>query len=54
MAKRLYGTPEDGAKILEPYSDDELRFLIDFHRANVAFQEGLIEKLEAIGAGDGV
>jgi DNA-binding MarR family transcriptional regulator len=54
MAERLFGTPEDGSKALEVYSDDELRFLIGFHRANVAFQVGLIEKLEAIEAGEGV
>jgi DNA-binding MarR family transcriptional regulator len=48
LAKQLYGTPEEGAKSLEIYSDEQLRFLIDFHRNSVAFQEGLIQKLEAI------
>jgi DNA-binding MarR family transcriptional regulator len=52
LAERLYGTPEEGAKELEPYSDEQLRFLTEFHRANVAFQEGLIEKLETIRARD--
>jgi len=51
LARELYGTPEDAARALAMYTDEQLEFLIDFHRASVAFQEGIIQRLDELKAG---
>ena len=48
MARELYGSPEEGAKALEMYSDEQLEFLIEFHRGSVAYQQSLIRRLDAL------
>jgi DNA-binding MarR family transcriptional regulator len=49
-AEELYGTPEEGAAELSIYSDEQLEFLIEFLRANVAYQERRMRRLEALTA----
>jgi|SRR5262245_9685894 len=51
-AAELYGTPEEGAKELSIYSDEQLEFLIGFLRASVAYQEERMRRLEALKAQD--
>ena len=48
LARELYGSPEEGAKALEMYSDEQLEFLIEFHRGSVAYQQSLIRRLDAL------
>ena len=47
-AEELHGPPEDVGRALSGYTDDQLRFLIDFFRGSVAYQETLIQRLEEI------
>ena len=49
-AEELHGKPEDVGRALSGYTDDQLRFLIDFFRGSVAYQETLIQRLEEIKA----
>jgi len=49
-AQELYGSPEEGAQALSIYSDAQLEFLIGFLRANVAYQEERLRRLEALKA----
>jgi DNA-binding MarR family transcriptional regulator len=47
-AEQLYGTFEDAARGLDPYSDEQLEFLIGFLRGSVAFQEERMRRLETL------
>jgi DNA-binding MarR family transcriptional regulator len=47
-AEQLYGTPEEGARELDAYSDEQLEFLIGFLRGSVAFQEERMRRLETL------
>jgi DNA-binding MarR family transcriptional regulator len=49
-AAELYGTPEEAAKELSIYSDEQLEFLIAFLRGSVAFQEERMRRLDALKA----
>jgi DNA-binding MarR family transcriptional regulator len=49
-AEQLYGTPEEGAKAFDIYSDKQLEFLIGFLRGSVAFQEERMRRLEELKA----
>ena len=53
LARELYGSPQEAAEALAVYPDEQLEFLIDFHRQSVAYQEGLIRRLEAVKARGG-
>lgn len=50
-AYALYGSVEDAVAHLASYSDDELRFLIEFHRESAEYQQHLIRRLEELRAG---
>jgi DNA-binding MarR family transcriptional regulator len=52
-AEQLHGPPEEGARALDIYSDEQLEFLIDFLRGNVAYQEERMRRLEELKAGEG-
>jgi DNA-binding MarR family transcriptional regulator len=52
-AAELYGTPEDAARSLDAYSDEQLELLTDFLRGSVAFQEERMRRLEEIKAQEG-
>ena len=52
LARELYGSPEDAGKAMEMYSDEQLEFLIEFHRGSVAYQQSLIQRLDALRARD--
>jgi DNA-binding MarR family transcriptional regulator len=49
-AAQLYGTPQEGADALAGYSDEQLEFLIDFLRRNIAYQEERMRGLEELMA----
>jgi DNA-binding MarR family transcriptional regulator len=49
-AEELYGSPEEGAKALDMYSDEQLEFLIGFLRGNIAYQEERMRRLEELKA----
>jgi DNA-binding MarR family transcriptional regulator len=49
-AEQLYGTPEEGAKAFDIYSDKQLAFLVGFLRGSVAFQEERMRRLEQLKA----
>jgi DNA-binding MarR family transcriptional regulator len=51
-AVELYGTPEEGARALAGYTDEQLEFLIEFLRGSVAYQERRMRRLEALKARD--
>ena len=51
-AEQLYGAPEEGARELAMYSDEQLEFLIGFLRGSVAYQEERMRRLEALKAQD--
>jgi len=53
-AAQLYGTPEEGADALAGYSDEQLEFLIDFHRRNAAYQEERMRRLADLKARGGL
>jgi DNA-binding MarR family transcriptional regulator len=48
MSAQLYGTPAEAADGLAAYTDEQLEFLIAFMRANTAFQEERMRRLDAI------
>ena len=50
LAEQLYGPPEDAAKGLAAYTNEQLELLIGFLRGSVAYQEALIERLDALDA----
>jgi DNA-binding MarR family transcriptional regulator len=50
LAEQLYGGPESGALALAAYTDEQLELLIEFHRGSVAFQQAIIQKLDATKA----
>ena len=52
-AAELYGSPEEGATELEVYSDDDLRFLIEFLHRSVGYQEERMRRLEELKARSG-
>jgi DNA-binding MarR family transcriptional regulator len=47
-AVELYGTPEEGARELDVYTDEQLQFLIDFLRGTIAYQEERMRRLDEI------
>ena len=47
-AEQLYGTPDEGAQALAGYTDEQLQFLIDFHRGSVAYQEERMRRLKEL------
>jgi DNA-binding MarR family transcriptional regulator len=49
-AVELYGRPEEGARALAVYTDEQLQFLIEFLRGSVGYQEERIRRLEALKA----
>jgi len=51
-AVELYGTPEEGARELDVYTDEQLQFLIDFLRGTVAYQEERMRRLDEIMAAE--
>jgi DNA-binding MarR family transcriptional regulator len=51
-AAQLYGTPQEGVDALAGYSDEQLEFLIDFLRRNIAYQEERMRRLEELTARD--
>jgi DNA-binding MarR family transcriptional regulator len=48
MAEELYGTPEEGAKALEIYTDEQLEFLIAFLQGSIAYQHEKLRRLEEL------
>ena len=52
MGERLHGPPQEGFEALAVYTDDQLEFLIDFLRGNVAYQEERMRRLAEIKAQD--
>jgi DNA-binding MarR family transcriptional regulator len=53
-AAQLYGTPQEGADALEAYTDEQLEFLIDFLRGNIAYHEERMRRLEDLKARGGL
>jgi DNA-binding MarR family transcriptional regulator len=51
-AAELYGSPEEGARSLDVFTDDQLEFLIGFLRGSVAYQEDRMRRLEELKARD--
>jgi hypothetical protein len=49
-AVELYGRPEEGARALAGYTDEQLQFLIEFLRGSVGYQEERIRRLEVLKA----
>ncbi len=49
-AAELYGTPEDLERGLAHYTDEQLGFLTEFMRGNVAYQEERMRRLEELAA----
>lgn len=49
-AAELYGPPEESAQELGVYTDEQLEFLIDFLRKNIAYQEERMRRLEELKA----
>jgi DNA-binding MarR family transcriptional regulator len=52
MAAQIYGTPDEGARALAAYSNEQLELLLGFLRGNVAYQEERMRRLEALKARD--
>jgi DNA-binding MarR family transcriptional regulator len=52
MGEQLHGPYEEGVKALDVYSDEQLRFLTEYLRGSVAYQEERLRRLEAIKARD--
>jgi DNA-binding MarR family transcriptional regulator len=50
LARELYGSVDDAVASLERYSNEQLRFLIEFHRGNVEYQHHLIRRVESLRA----
>jgi DNA-binding MarR family transcriptional regulator len=48
MAAEVYGTPEENARALDAFTDEQLEFLIAFHQGNVAYQQERLRRLDAI------
>ena len=54
LSEQLYGTPEDAARALEGYTDEQLEFLIAYNEGSVAFQQDRLRRLgELIAERDG-
>jgi glycine/D-amino acid oxidase-like deaminating enzyme len=51
-AVELSGRPEEGARALAGYTDEQLQFLIEFLRGSVGYQEERLRRLEALKASD--
>jgi DNA-binding MarR family transcriptional regulator len=51
-AVELYGRPEEGARALARYTDEQLQFLIESLRGSVGYQEERLRRLEALKASD--
>ena len=49
-AVQVYGTPDDGARALAAYTDEQLELLIGFVRGSIAFQEDRVRRLEELRA----
>jgi len=47
-AQQLYGSPDEPARALSIFTDEQLEFLITFHRGSVAYQEQLMRRLDAL------
>jgi DNA-binding MarR family transcriptional regulator len=47
-AAELYGPPEEAGQGLAMYTDEQLEFLIEFLRRDVAFQEDRMRRLEEL------
>ncbi len=52
-AELLYGSPSEGEQELESFTDEQLEFLIAFHRGSVAYQEERMRRLEELKAREG-
>jgi DNA-binding MarR family transcriptional regulator len=52
-AAQLYGTPDEGADALGGYSDEQLEFLIDFLRRNIAYHDERMRRLDDLKAREG-
>jgi DNA-binding MarR family transcriptional regulator len=50
-AVELYGPPEEGARALAGYTNEQLELLIGFLRGSIAYQEERMRRLEAMEAG---
>jgi hypothetical protein len=51
-AVELYGRPEEGARALARYADEQLQFLIELLRGSVGYREERLRRLEALKASD--
>jgi len=51
MGEQLHGSMEEGVEALSVYTDEQLRFLIEFLRGNVAYQEERMRRLEELRTG---
>ena len=50
LAEQLYGPPGEATKGLAAYTNEQLELLIGFLRGSVAYQEALMERLDALDA----
>ena len=48
MGEQLHGSMEEGVEALAIYTDEQLEFLIEFLRGNVAYQEERMRRLEEL------
>jgi DNA-binding MarR family transcriptional regulator len=48
LAAQLYGPPEEAVEALSVYTNEQLELLIRFLRGSAAYQEQLIERLDAL------
>ena len=48
MGEQLHGSPEEGGEALSVYTDEQLEFLTEFLRGNVAYQEERMRRLEEL------
>jgi DNA-binding MarR family transcriptional regulator len=48
LAEQLYGPPGEAVKALAGYTNQQLELLIGFLRGSVAYQETLIERVDAL------
>ncbi len=52
MGEQLHGSMEEGVEALSVYTDEQLEFLIEFLRGNVAYQEERMRRLEELKAAE--